>query len=77
MRSRGCQLAAAVPENHEMVRHPNMCEQPGGNLGLTEDHRVLRNSDNIKVPIQIQQIMKTEMSALICQKTKVFFRLFL
>ncbi|CAI6346217.1 unnamed protein product [Macrosiphum euphorbiae] len=39
-----------------MVRHPNVHEQPSGNLGLTEDHRFLRNSDNIEVPIQIQAI---------------------
>jgi len=42
-RGRGCQRAAAVPENHGMVQHPNVHEQPGGNLGLTEDYRFLSN----------------------------------
>ena len=43
-RGRGRQRAAAVPENHEIVRHPNVREQPGGgNLRLTEDHSLLSN----------------------------------
>ncbi|KAF0720933.1 RING-type domain-containing protein, partial [Aphis craccivora] len=54
-RGRGRQRAAAVPENHGMVRHPNVCQQPGGgNIGLIEDHHLLGNTDNIEVPIQIQ-----------------------
>eukprot|EP00102_Acyrthosiphon_pisum_P026304 XP_016663514.1 PREDICTED: uncharacterized protein LOC107884918 [Acyrthosiphon pisum] len=51
-RGRSCQRAAAVPENHEMVRHRNVRQQPGGgNLRLIEDHRLLGNSDNIEAPI--------------------------
>jgi len=43
-RGRDRQRAAAVPENHGMVRHPNVRQQPGGgNLGSIEDLHVLGN----------------------------------
>ncbi|XP_015373929.1 PREDICTED: uncharacterized protein LOC107168895 [Diuraphis noxia] len=44
---RGCgrHRAAAVPENHGMVRHPNVRQQPGGgNLGLIEGHHLLEQN---------------------------------
>ncbi|XP_050065481.1 uncharacterized protein LOC126554442 [Aphis gossypii] len=53
-RGRGRQRAAAVSENHGMVRHPNVRQQPGGNLRLIEGRHLLGNTDNIEVPIQIQ-----------------------
>uniref|UniRef100_A0A2S2NMJ1 Uncharacterized protein n=1 Tax=Schizaphis graminum TaxID=13262 RepID=A0A2S2NMJ1_SCHGA len=42
-RGRGRQRAAAVPENHGMVRHPNVRQQPGGNLRLIEGRHLLGN----------------------------------
>jgi len=54
-RGRGRQRAAVVPENHGMVRHPNVCQQPGGgNLELIEDRHLLGNIQNL-ICIEVEQ----------------------